>query len=1194
MPANDPPPPTSSACPFCTPDPARVFLERELVLGLWDAFPVSPGHALLVPRRHVADWFEATTEERRALEEAIPLARDAILARHRPDGFNIGINIGEAAGQTIFHLHAHLIPRYRDDVPDPRGGVRHVIPSKADYLAGTDSGVESEGGDRDDKSPPGPLVAGGDEPLLPRLLADLDGASRLDLAVAFTLESGVRRIEEHLRDLLRRGGHVRLVTGDYLDFTDPDALLRLLDLADAGRGQLEVFVFETRDASYHPKAYVIHDAHGHGRAYVGSSNLSRTALEEGGIEWNYRVVSPDGFRAVTTAFRKLLEQPEVRPVDVDWIDAYRRRRRPPSSEPIDVPAEPGTLPPEPHSIQKEALEALDRTRSEGNSAGLVVLATGLGKTWLSAFDIDSNQSEYRRVLFVAHREEILEQARKTFRIIRPSARLGLFTGKEKVPDADVLFASIQTMSRKAHLQRFDRQHFDYIVIDEFHHAAARTYRRLIDHFEPGFLLGLTATPERTDGGDLLALCGENLVYRCGLPEGIGRELLSPFHYFGVPDEVDYENIPWRSSRFDEEALTQAVATEKRAQNAFEHYETHGGRRVLAFCCSQRHADFMAGYFEEKGASAVAVHSGERSAPRAASLERLNGGELDVVFAVDMFNEGVDLPDIDTVMMLRPTESRILWLQQLGRGLRRSEGKTHLTVIDYIGNHRQFLLKPQALFDLGAGDHEVARILRELRDGTADLPPGCAVTYDLAVVDILQSLLRPPSKDDALRMHYEDFRERHGRRPLAVEVFHDGYSPASLRPGHGSWPGFVDSMGDLSKREAAGLRAHRGLFEALERTQMTKSYKMLVLLAMLNLDCLPGEIDIDDLAEEFERLAKRSARLREDVGPDLMDPPALERLLERNPIAAWCGGKGTGGTTFFAYRDRTFRTTFDVPIADRRDLQELVRELADWRLAQYLSRRPTRDGFECKVSQTNGRPILFLPDRKTRTGIPIDWTPVLVDGRPHEANFVKIAVNVVRESDSTKNQLPTILRQWFGPDAGRPGTRHQVVFRREDDAWVLEPLGGNEGSSGAERWASYAREQIPGLFGIELQGNIWRQGFILKPEHIFLLVTLDKGSMPQEHRYEDRFLSANTFEWQSQNRTTQKGKHGRSIRDHGKLGLTVHLFVRQQKKSSGRTMPFTYCGPVDFVDWEGEKPITVRWKLRDSLPERLRKRFCEDN
>jgi RNA polymerase sigma factor (TIGR02999 family) len=471
------------------------------------------------------------------------------------------------------------------------------------------------------------------------------------------------------------------------------------------------------------------------------------------------------------------------------------------------------------------------------------------------------------VLFVAHRDEILTQALETFRRIRPRASLGRYTGTEKAPDADVLFVSVQTLGRLPHLRLFAPGAFDYVIIDEFHHAAAATYRRLIRHFTPRFLLGLTATPERADGGDLLVLCKENLVYRCDLVRGIERGLLCPFHYFGVPDEVDYANIPWRSSRFDEEALTAAVATQKRAANVLDQYRRRAGTRTLAFCCSQRHADFMAQFFRQHGVRAVAVPSGPGSAPRAASLERLEAGQLDVVCCVDMFNEGLDLPRVDTVLMLRPTESQVIWLQQFGRGLRRAEGKDALRVIDYIGNHRAFLVKVRALFALGAGDAEVARVLDMVSANRVTLPPGCAVTYDLKAIDILRGLLRLGRREEMVEAYYQDFKERYGKRPRAAEALHDGYDPRSVRPRHGSWLGFVQAMGDLGEGQRRLLRDAGDFLTEVERADMTRSIKMLVLRALLNRDALPGAIGLDALTEEFARVAHQSAALRKDVAED---------------------------------------------------------------------------------------------------------------------------------------------------------------------------------------------------------------------------------------------------------------------------------------------------------------------------------------
>ena len=597
-----------SESPFLNPDPTRVFYRSTLVLGIWDAFPVSPGHALLVPTRLVPTWFEATPEEQQALIKAINVAKHAIEEQHgTPDGYNIGINVGEAAGQTVFHLHVHVIPRFKGDVADPRGGVRHVIPAKANYLVQphqtlaeapqphakanepiqpnqtlaeapqpheqtephqplAKANLPNQSEVRETPTQPytptttGKLVKGLDDPLMPHLLQDLDSATQADIAVAFILQSGVDILEPHLLDLLeQRNGTLRLVTGDYMDATDPDALQRLLDLP--GKVHLRLFQTAQSKISFHPKSYLFTTSNKRSTAYVGSSNLSRSAICTG-VEWNYRIAPGAGseLQQVRQAFEALFHPPDTVPLNDTTLAHYRKRRKPPAQPLLRTPpdVEPPKEIPGPHPIQQEALRALNQTRERGNKAGLVVLATGLGKTWLSAFD---------SVLFVAHREEILGQAMRTYRRIRPHASFGFYTGQEKSNDANVLFASVQTLGKAKHHQQFPREHFDYIVVDEFHHAAAATYRRLIDYFEPHFLLGLTATPERTDGGDLLGLCGENLVYRCDLAEGIRRDLLCPFRYYGVPDEVDYSNIPWRSSRFDPEALTNAVATQSRAANA---------------------------------------------------------------------------------------------------------------------------------------------------------------------------------------------------------------------------------------------------------------------------------------------------------------------------------------------------------------------------------------------------------------------------------------------------------------------------------------------------------------------------------------------------------------------------------------------------------------------------------------------------
>lgn len=1162
-------------CPFCNPATDRVFFRGDRVTGLWDAHPVAAGHALLIPDRHVASWFDATPDEQLELMRSLQIARAAIEMRHQPDGYNIGINIGGVAGQTIWHLHLHLIPRYVGDVVDPTGGVRHVIPARGNYLVApaANQGPEES-----------PLARGGSEdPLLDRLVSLLGSATAVDVTAAFTLESGVRVLEEHLRDVLDGGGHVRILTGDYLGVTEPRALRRLLDL----QGGVEIRVFESGATSFHPKAYIITTAEGEGTAYVGSSNLSESALRNG-IEWNFRVITSGdrcGFTEVVNAFTRLWEDDRSRPLDIGWINAYEASRTQPMPRTSGVAPDPVAPPPEPHEVQRAALDELAKTRQDGNTAGLVVLATGLGKTWLSAFD--TQQGGYRRVLFIAHREEILSQALRTFRAIRPEASFGLYNGFEKAPEADVLFASIQTLGRKAHLRRFDPREFDYIVVDEFHHAAAQSYRRVINYFKPDFLLGLTATPERTDGADLLTLCSDNLVYRCDIAEGIRRGLLAPFAYYGVPDEVDYDNIPWRSTRFDEEKLTNAVATQSRARNALEQLRRYGLQRIIAFCVSQRHADFMAEFFRSEGLRAVAVHSGGTSAPRALSLQQLEAGDVDVVCAVDMFNEGVDLPHVDTILMLRPTESRILWLQQFGRGLRYQPSKT-LRVIDYIGNHRIFLTKVRALLDLGNGNREVAFALDQLDNGTRELPPGCSVTYELEAKDILRKLIGP--EPDGLQRYYVEFRETHGVRPLALEAFEDGFSPRSVRAGFGSWLGFVGGMGDLSRIQEE-TRGRIGAFlEQLEVTPMNKSYKMLLLQSMIAEDAFPGSISRDRLTSRFSELVRRYARLRQEVGGALDDPKALRRLIESNPIAAWAGGAGTGGVAYFSYDGETFSSTFSLPEEQREAAQDLTAEILDWRLMECLRRVGAERGadrFVCRVSHANGRPIVFLPSREHVPTMPDGWTELLIDGETYQGNFVKVALNVVCRPGTDQNLLPDILRRWFGPTAGRPGRSDAVEFERTASEYMMRPASAAAlDSTGPIRWRRYNREAAAEAVGMKLSGWERQAGIVQRPDRLLFFVTLDKSTMPEEHKFQDRFLSPAEFEWQSQNRNTQASSIGQQIRHHDRNSTAVHLFVRKQAKVAGRTQDFIYAGALTYLRWEGEQPITVWWKLEEAVPERL--------
>ena len=967
--------------PFLAIPRDRWLASNHLAFAVLDRFPVSPGHTLIVPRRVVAHWWDASRDEQAAILELVNDLRELLLddtARAqvlpgvaRPDGFNVGFNAGDAAGQTVQHLHVHLIPRFHGDMADPRGGVRHVIPARGNYLAAgasqagppprppTESASETTAPPPPPAAtqppPPSPLEAATaelltlhDAPLHPLgpALADAMADPRItsvDLLVSFVMVSGLDALQASLDDLLDRGGHIRLLTSDYLGITEKRALELLLARSHEYGGRFTVRVYRAGAESFHPKAYMLWgdgSTAEHALSFVGSANLSRPGLRTG-VEWTVTVRDPATLAAMRGSFEQLWLDERSEPLDQTLIDDYLEAPRALGRE--LAPIAPPTQPVAPTQVQREALDALAATREAGFGAGLVVMATGLGKTWLAGFD--SARPEFARVLFIAHRDEILNQTREVFRRIRPDARIGLIKGPRLDLEAEIVLASVQTLA-----QRLDHVHpeaFDYVIVDEFHHAAAETYRRVIDHVRPTFLLGLTATPDRMDNADLLALCEDNLVYECGLAEGIAGDLLVPFEYFGVPDAVDFRPLPWRNARFDPEALEHAVITQERINAAYDAWTAHSGRRTLAFCLSQRHADVMAQAFRDRGVRAVAVHAGEGSAPRHASLDEFARGELNVIFSVDLFNEGLDVPAIDTILLLRPTTSPVVFLQQLGRGLRRSEGKTHVRAIDFVGNHRSFLLPARLLTGLGAAagrdgatpaaqanatDTELRRALTE----GFTLPPGCSVHYELTAVETLLNLL-PARTGSRLATFVQAWIDERGIRPTAVQTFRAGFNPATAP---GAWLAFLDERGHLTDDESRTVRRHGPLLEHVAAMSITKSYKLVALRALLRGGWLTGPAPVADLAATSRWLMLRDPRLAADVVSATTPDPAKmtlgqwEAYWRKWPLAHLDGGGHV------RLDGDTFSLVHPASPDDAAVLTALIDELLDWRLTRYLdSKQP---------------------------------------------------------------------------------------------------------------------------------------------------------------------------------------------------------------------------------------------------------------
>lgn len=1078
------------------------------------------------------------------------------------------------------------------------------------------------------------LVTGGDDPFLPHLSQAMSRATEIDIAVAFIKTTGVRLLMPDLLAALLPSAEssspsrrVRVLTSDYLDVTDPEALRLLLLLQDQGG---EVRVYTTQGTSFHLKAYIFARVASttliEGTAFIGSSNISRQALQDG-LEWNYRVAYPGdpGFLEARQRFAELFAHPRTVALSDSWIESYELRRVQPlrAIAPGSQEHEP---PPQPTSVQLEALDALADTRQAGFRRGLVVLATGLGKTWLAAFD--TARMGVRRVLFVAHREEILSQAAQTFIRIWPRKRVGLYMGQTHDAEVDVLCASVQTLSRGAHLERFSPQHFDYVVIDEFHHAAAATYRRLLGHFAPSFLLGLTATPDRTDQSDILSLCDENLVFNRNLFEGIQAKLLAPFHYFGILDDsVDYREVPWRNGRFDPEQLSNKLATLARARHAIKEWRARAQKRTLAFCVSVVHAEYMAAQFGKVGIVAAAVYSGS-ALGRSEALERLREGRLSVIFAVDLFNEGVDLPSIDTVMMLRPTESKIMFLQQLGRGLRRSHEKQHLVVLDFIGNHQSFLQKPQALFGVGATYKALATFARKAELGRLELPDGCYVNYDLTIIDFLKSLDSGGTEKD-----YEALRSSLGRRPSLAEFYRSGANVQSMRKQHGSWFELVDVMGDLDESEASVLGTLGGVLKEVETTDMTKSFKMVLLEAMLELDGLNAAPTIAELAQRSWEVLRRRPSLLGDLPepirqlPDGHSDKWLRYWLD-NPINAWIGGNRTEkGQAFFCAENDRFRIAAALPQGENTCAGTMLQELVDYRLAAYEVRR--------SVATVPSNVIPFAP--KTRAAVELPYFPNLkiacghfragrTDADEHKALSVAYGQLdparhfIARASGNSMNggKSPILdgdylLLEHLSPSKAGSITGTVMAIERQDEVggdnqyllrvvtktkdgrYILkannpdyEDLPANDEMRTLARLKavvdpldlsvgqSFAREDIPALFGEAFNPGIWNVGHVVlndKNVHV-LLVTLNKRGKAKEHRYHDYWIDENTLHWQSQNSTTPESKRGQEIVHHEAMRIAIQLFVRETKLEGDKGAPFVYRGKAQYRSHTGSAPMNV--------------------
>ena len=696
------------------------------------------------------------------------------------------------------------------------------------------------------------LISNREEKIISLIRRELESCDEFIISVAFITLGGVTMILEQLKDLEQRDVKGKILTGDYLTFTQPKALKKLLEFKN-----IELKILS--DEKFHAKGYFFRKGD-IWTMIVGSSNLTQTALTVN-FEWNLKINSLKDGKIATEILNNFYDVfNKIPALDMDSLLEYERvynlskeytkKKKEEIREYKEIT---------PNIMQKQALENLNNLRKYERK-GLLISATGTGKTYLSAFDV--RNANPKRVLFIAHRKTILQKAKETYENILRDKKIVIY-GEEDIDEADVVFAMIQTLSKENHMTKFSPDYFDYIVVDEVHHGGAKSYQSVLNYFIPKFLLGMTATPERGDNFDIYKLFDNNIAYEIRLHDALKEELLSPFHYFGISDiEIDGELI-------NEKSGIKKLTADARVNHIIEKSRFYGysGDKIhgLIFVSRIDEALLLEEKFQERGVKAIALTGDDSDEKRERSIAQLENGEIEYIITVDIFNEGVDIPCVNHVILLRPTESSIVYIQQLGRGLRKYPDKEYVVILDFIGNYEKNFLIPIAVSQNSNYDKDYMK--RFIMNGTDMIPGQSSIIFEEIVKErIFENINRTNfSTKKNIEKDFILLEKQLGRVPMLYDFFEKNMiEPSVILKYKKTYDEVLrilkprEEFPTLDSRESNYLTFLSSFFTPAKRV-----HEMIILQELLNKERVSIE-EIGKILEERYSLYNQEKRIKNGV------------------------------------------------------------------------------------------------------------------------------------------------------------------------------------------------------------------------------------------------------------------------------------------------------------------------------------------